>query len=123
MQNGEKIFWELLNNEIRSVTKDDSGDLVIVTRFRSIQNELRFLNAEWSDKVDELKGENINFVEEVVPGSISAELTEYIKSRYSKSFVPESLKSAGKSLYKVVSAKSSHEGLVIADDMNILING
>lgn len=120
----DKLHWELLNNEVRRVVRDNAdGSVTLITRFRTISNELIFTNVYWAEKLELLAGEVINYVQDVAPDSVTAEMSERLKTEYSPDFTPNDIANGSKRLYRLVCNRNQSEFFLIAGNMNIRING
>ncbi len=80
MVNTERVYWELLNNEIRKVTVDpDTKVTTLSTRFRTIQNELKFSGVIWSDNLELMTGCLLNYVQEINSDNITDDIKKHFK--------------------------------------------
>lgn len=119
----ERMYWELLNNEIRRVVRSDDGSKVsLITRFRTIQNELVFTGVIWSEKLELLSGEVINFVQEVSPETLTADIISRLKKSYSPDVCADDFRN-GRKLFRIVCNRNQSEFFLIAGNIEIHING
>lgn len=124
MYNYENAYWELLNNEVRRVDDDnDNRKLTFTTRFRTIQNHLKFEDVVFHDEVSDLSGKVINYIEDVKADCLSDEENAYIVKNFNKAFSFDYLNDNGFCLYRFVCDKNMINRFVIAKKMDIVING
>ncbi|MCR5311093.1 MAG: hypothetical protein K6E32_06760 [Lachnospiraceae bacterium] len=122
MVNTERVYWELLNNEIRKVTVDpDTKVTTLSTRFRTIQNELKFSGVIWSDNLELMTGCLLNYVQEINSDNITDDIKKHFKDVFHVDYSFEGLREEGQSLYKIVCERNQAEFLILAGKMKICI--
>ncbi|MBP5152206.1 MAG: hypothetical protein ILP13_04765, partial [Lachnospiraceae bacterium] len=103
MVNTERVYWELLNNEVRKVTVDsDTRVTTLSTRFRTIQNELKFSGVTWSDNLELMTGCLLSYVQEITGDTITDSIRDRFREVFNIDYSFEELREEGKSLYKIV---------------------
>ncbi|MCR4727177.1 MAG: hypothetical protein K5796_00810 [Lachnospiraceae bacterium] len=123
MVNTDRIYWELLNNEIRKVSVDKSAQqTVISTRFRTIQNEMRFTGVTWSDNLELMTGCLLNYVQEITAETFTGAVKERFEKLFNGDFSLENLKDEGRVLFKIVCDRNQIEFFIIAAKLSICIN-
>lgn len=123
MVQDDGMHWELLNNEIRHVTRNaEEGKVILTLGFRSIQNELSFGNVVWADNLDALQGEVLNYVQEVDSETMTMDISDRLRKDYSKNFENDFLKN-GRTLYKIVCNRNRSNYYLVADNLSIVVNG
>lgn len=123
MVQDDGMHWELLNNEIRRITRSgDNNTITFTTGFRSIKNELIFENVVWSDDVESLQGEVINYVQEISMENITMDICERLRKNYSTSFEID-FERNNRVLYKIVSNRSRNSLYLVAGNLKIVVNG
>ena len=122
MVNTERVYWELLNNEIRKVTVDpDARVTTLSTRFRTIQNELKFSSVTWSDNLELMTGCLLNYVQEITPDNVTENIKERFREVFNEDYSFEDLQEEGQSLFKIVCERNQAEFLILAGKMKICI--
>lgn len=121
MVQDDGMHWELLNNEIRHVTAE-AEKVTFITGFRSIRNEMVFENVVWSDNLDALQGEVLNYVQEFPMEKLTNDLCERLRKDYSENFESDFAKS-GRHLFKIVCNRNRSNYYLVANRLNIIVNG